>query len=993
MDFFAAQRLRLQRSVWLYGLFFVVIVVHALLATVVLWLFLLPFGSELGTATLFGIAVVVMGLSFIIASLIEWQRLKAGGRAVAQRVGAVRLFIDHSFDQWQHSTGVATQPEAKNQVRYLPHHIAVRHERDFPPVYRRYYEFASQMAIAAGVPMPILYVLPDEQGINGFVAGRCATDTVMVVTQGALDKLSDEGLYGLIGHEFGHILHGDAKFNIKLLVILGGLQLLYDWTDTDKQDSSTLSGVGGAGSYMALVNAQRLSDAPQSLVDKQSQQLQAQTAHFSNHQQWVDYWRQYHRQQQLSSDDYDGLRHGRQDGHEVAMLLLAMLNLIGYSGMLSAQLIKHSFNRQREYLADATSVQLTRSPAIVDTLKAIHKDRMGSRLQVTPETHGLSHFFFASSEAGNDSGWFATHPSIQQRMQAINQGEYDAFAREVAKQAKINQAEIKKIYEQRRQGTWNELKTASTKDDTPLDYQPTADTVVDGRLQTSDWHDAVADAAMQPPADSTNAPLQDASHGVMGAAVVAATVATTESMKSGTSPPPQAEVSATAGAVRQLKPWLAHPDSQVSESDYVQTSMLAQVSLPQSLLNLHHDVLGALAWIEAVALCHQASTYRLGVDVQARFNLEQIWRYIGQEEVNKQLLPHRIDSELLHTVAKLDRRLDGVLMVNAIQSLQKQLDKLIANTGNTANSNTNRSLDIATGDMSGHNQRHSHKQQQRINSLRRYHQGLRYWLIEQTTASDSYDAVRLPQGGMIAEHLLPLWQAVHLMQILQVLACLPDSSSDGNDSTTNDGNHSGDCMVDSVSHTMADTLLRHTEQQDDKHQHNQPRQLNQPCQTQQGQSYFQQQWQQPWQNLLTGFDGLGDTRLQPDEQAMMLLLGYVLTMNMSSKPLSEQQLCDVHVSLQRFLRLLSISVTVSDVLSMQWLQQIHGFNTRQLLVVLSRLQPQGSVKSSSAAPHTHTHWLSTLHTAMLQDAVLAQQEYDCLCTLAQLWLGKRQLVD
>ncbi|WP_352311636.1 hypothetical protein, partial [Psychrobacter sp. W2-37-MNA-CIBAN-0211] len=80
--------------------------------------------------------------SFVIGSFLEYGRLKAGGRAIAKRVGAVRLFIDHSQDAWEHSQGVAHQHQPVSKVRFSARHIAVRDERDFPPVYRRYYEIA-----------------------------------------------------------------------------------------------------------------------------------------------------------------------------------------------------------------------------------------------------------------------------------------------------------------------------------------------------------------------------------------------------------------------------------------------------------------------------------------------------------------------------------------------------------------------------------------------------------------------------------------------------------------------------------------------------------------------------------------------------------------------------------------------------------------------------------------------------------------------------------
>ena len=210
----------------------------------------------------------------------------------------MRIFIDRSQDEWEQSRGVAHQHAPIQKVRYSSRHIAVRDERDLPSVYRRYYEIAQQLAIASGVHMPILYVLPHEQGINGFVAGRHHQDMVLVVTQGALDKLSDEGLYGLIGHEYGHILHGDAGFNLKLMVVLAGLQILYDWSDPF--DNTDYGSRNNPSDYFENAGSRHmpLSKMSQSTVDSHARRTEAQTGNFKNHSDWIAYWQTQSQRQQ-----------------------------------------------------------------------------------------------------------------------------------------------------------------------------------------------------------------------------------------------------------------------------------------------------------------------------------------------------------------------------------------------------------------------------------------------------------------------------------------------------------------------------------------------------------------------------------------------------------------------------------------------------------------------------------------------------------------------
>lgn len=81
-----------------------------------------------------------------------------------------------------------------------------------------------EMAIASGVPVPELYLLEKERGINAFAAGIGPRDAVICVTRGAAELLSRDELQGVMAHEFSHILNGDVLLNIRLLGWLGGIQ-------------------------------------------------------------------------------------------------------------------------------------------------------------------------------------------------------------------------------------------------------------------------------------------------------------------------------------------------------------------------------------------------------------------------------------------------------------------------------------------------------------------------------------------------------------------------------------------------------------------------------------------------------------------------------------------------------------------------------------------------------------------------------------------------
>lgn len=94
------------------------------------------------------------------------------------------------------------------------------------PVQRRLINVVEEMALASGVPVPPVYLLPEEQGINAFAAGYSASDAVVAVTRGTAEQLSRDELQGVVAHEFSHILNGDMRLNIRLIGVLHGILLL-----------------------------------------------------------------------------------------------------------------------------------------------------------------------------------------------------------------------------------------------------------------------------------------------------------------------------------------------------------------------------------------------------------------------------------------------------------------------------------------------------------------------------------------------------------------------------------------------------------------------------------------------------------------------------------------------------------------------------------------------------------------------------------------------
>src|SRR4029078_766900 len=78
----------------------------------------------------------------------------------------------------------------------------------------------------SGTPVPPVYILDKEPGINAFAAGYTPQDAVIGVTRGCAQHLSRDELQGVIAHEFSHILNGDMRLNIRLMGILFGILLI-----------------------------------------------------------------------------------------------------------------------------------------------------------------------------------------------------------------------------------------------------------------------------------------------------------------------------------------------------------------------------------------------------------------------------------------------------------------------------------------------------------------------------------------------------------------------------------------------------------------------------------------------------------------------------------------------------------------------------------------------------------------------------------------------
>jgi heat shock protein HtpX len=84
-----------------------------------------------------------------------------------------------------------------------------------------------EMAIAANVPMPAVYVI-DDTAPNAFATGRDPAHASIAITTGLLEKLDREELQGVIGHELSHVRNFDIRFSLLVAVLVGSIALLAD---------------------------------------------------------------------------------------------------------------------------------------------------------------------------------------------------------------------------------------------------------------------------------------------------------------------------------------------------------------------------------------------------------------------------------------------------------------------------------------------------------------------------------------------------------------------------------------------------------------------------------------------------------------------------------------------------------------------------------------------------------------------------------------------
>lgn len=288
--------------------------------------------SNLDLYGLIGLTSLGTGALIGLASMVRTAGLSSGGSAVAESLGG-RLLDPLDIKD---------------------------------PLEKRLLNVVEEMAIASGVPVPPVYLMDEEEGINAFAAGYAPTDAVIGVTRGTLQTLNRDQLQGVIAHEFSHILNGDMRLSIRMIGLLYGLLFL-----------------GLTGRTILRI----LSEIS------------------------------YHGSSRSSSSDKDN------KGNPLAVVYIVAIALfvLGYIGFFMGRLIQAALSRQREFLADSSAVQFTRNPdGIAGALKAIGGWANHSSIE-TPASLESAHMFFGDAiKRVISHSPFATHPPLEVRIRRLD---------------------------------------------------------------------------------------------------------------------------------------------------------------------------------------------------------------------------------------------------------------------------------------------------------------------------------------------------------------------------------------------------------------------------------------------------------------------------------------------------------------------------------------------------------------------------------------------
>jgi len=217
------------------------------------------------------------------------------------------------------------------------------------------FNVVEEMSIASGLPMPKVYIV-DDTAPNAFATGRDPEHATVAVTSGLLEKLDRDELQGVIAHEMSHVANFDIRYSMLVGILVGTTVLISDFFLR-----GLWFGGGGRG----------------------------------------------------------GGRRGGDGGGQLQLIMMLVAIVLAILAPLFARLLQLSISRQREFLADATAVRLTRNPkGLADALQKISGDR--EVLEVA--NRATAHLYIVNPIKRfekRSKGLFSTHPPIEERIKIL----------------------------------------------------------------------------------------------------------------------------------------------------------------------------------------------------------------------------------------------------------------------------------------------------------------------------------------------------------------------------------------------------------------------------------------------------------------------------------------------------------------------------------------------------------------------------------------------
>jgi heat shock protein HtpX len=287
--------------------------------------------------------IFIAALGFAIGYYLDYRYGVSQGYSIPLMIFALIVAIAMSFGSYFYSDRIVLGITGASPL-----------SREENP---RVYYMAEGLSIAAGIPMPKVYVI-EEQGMNAFATGRNPSNGVVVLTRGIINNLDDEELKGVIAHELSHIKNYDILLGTIIVILVGMVTIIsnimfrsFIFGGRGRSSSSNKNAGGGIFSLIFLI---------------------------------------------------------------LGLVLIALSPLI-------AMYIRFAVSRQREYLADSNGALITRYPAgLANALKKISMYSEVRTANNATEHIFIASPFGKNTKIAF-SGLFNSHPPIEERIKRLQE--------------------------------------------------------------------------------------------------------------------------------------------------------------------------------------------------------------------------------------------------------------------------------------------------------------------------------------------------------------------------------------------------------------------------------------------------------------------------------------------------------------------------------------------------------------------------------------------